>query len=190
MAWLALVQDDPTTNESATHGARGAHTDLMAEGCRRLARALDAERRGIDELRQALGRQRAAVARNDAAALEQTADQVARAVATLGAARRTRGEIMLDLAGDAEAGLPRLERTLGVPVPVELQDARAALLTAARAAAHDVAINQHVLRRAVHAGDLFLQRLFSSMADPMPVYARDATAPARGAPSLLINRRA
>jgi FlgN protein len=190
MAWLALVQDEPLAPDAATQISGVDRNALIADGCRRLARALDAERRAIDDLRQALRRQRAAVAADDAAALEQSADHVARAVNTLGEARRMRGEIMQGLTGSGDATLPQLERTIGQPLPPVLQDARAAVTTAARAAASDVAINQHVLRRALHAGDLFLQRLFSSMSDPMPVYAPGPSGPARETRSLLINRRA
>ncbi len=189
-AWLALVQDEPPAPDAATDAAGGDRAALIADGCRRLARALDSERRAIDDLRQALRRQRAAVAADDAAALEQSADHVARAVNTLGEARRTRGEIMQGLTGSADATFAQLERAIGQPLPPVLQDARAAVTTAARATAGDVAINQHVLRRALHAGDLFLQRLFSSMSDPMPVYAPGPSGPARETRSLLINRRA
>jgi len=163
---------------------------LIADGCRRLAQALDSERRAIHELRQALQRQRAAVAADDAAALEQSADHVGRAVTTLGEARRNRGEIMLALTGRADATFPVLERVIGQALPDALRQARSAVLGAALAAAGDVAINQHVLRRALDAGDAFLQRLFSSMSDPMPVYAPGASSPARETRSLLINRRA
>lgn len=190
MARLALVQDDAVGAESPTPLAGADRSAILADGCRRLTRALDTERRAIDELRQSLGRQRSAVAGNDAGALEQSADQVARAVTTLGEARRTRGEIMRALTGDADTTFPQLERVIGQALPTALQEARAAVLGAARSAASDVAINQHVLRRAVHAGDLFLQRLFSSMADPMPVYAPHAASSTRATPSLLINRRA
>jgi hypothetical protein len=190
MARLTLVQDDVTTADIAGDTGSPDRSALIADGCRRLARALESEGKAILDLRQALQRQRAAVAADDAAGLEQSADHVGRAVSTLGEARRNRGDIMQALTGRADATFPQLERSLGRPLPDALQAARAAVTVAARGAASDVAINQHVLRRALDAGDLFLQRLFSSMTDPMPVYTPAAGGQPRETRSLLINRRA
>jgi hypothetical protein len=188
-ARLALVQNDTTPDDAPAETGGADRRTLVADGCRRLARALESERRAIHDLRQALQRQRAAVAADDAAALEQSADHVGRAVTTLGEARRNRGEIMQALTGRTDSTFLQLEHAIGHPLPATLQEARAAVLGAALGAAGDVAINQHVLRRALRAGDLFLQRLFSSMSDPMPVYAPGASGPARETRSLLINRR-
>jgi hypothetical protein len=189
MARLTLVQDEPVS-EDRDDPSRTTHGTDVVDGCRRLALAFDSERRAIQELRQALLRQRAAIAADDASGLEQSADHVGRAVNTLGEARRNRCEIMYALTGHADGTLPQLERTIGRSLPPVLQEARTAVQQAATRVASDVAINQHVLRRALRAGDLFIQRLFSSMSDPMPVYAPDARTPVREARSLLINRTA
>ena len=189
-ARLALVQDHPASADDAERAAGTGRRALVEDGCLQLARAFDSERRAIQELRQALQRQRAAVAADDAAALELSADHVGRAVATLGEARRCRGEIMHAIAGRADATLAELERSIGRPLPGPLQDARAAVLGVAIGAAGDVAINQHVLRRALDAGDAFLQRLFSSMADPMPVYAPQSAPRTSESRAVLLNRRA
>jgi len=190
MARLTLVQDDPAPSDFSGDLGVPDRAALIADACRRLTHALESERTAILALRQALLRQRAAVAADDAAGLEHSADNVGRAVSALGDARRHRADIMLTLTGRPEATFAQLERTVGGVLPEPLQRARAEVATAARSVASDVAINQHVLRRALDAGDLFLQRLFSSMSDPMPVYAPHAGGPARATQSVLINQRA
>jgi hypothetical protein len=73
----------------------------------------------------------------------------------------------------------------------ELETARNRVKRAALQTSQDLAINQHILRRALEAGDQFLQRLFSMGNDPAPSYQR-ADSGADGTPrsGLILNRTA
>jgi hypothetical protein len=154
-----------------------------------LTAALQRELRLIEDLRQALLRQRAGVAADDAEAIDTSVQVVGRTLLTLDSARRRRMEIVASLLGTEDAPLTQLERRLGGELPASLMAARAAVERAA-AAAQEVAINQQVLRRALEAGDAFLQQLFASTADPMPAYAPGPRAPEPRPSGLLLNRRA
>ncbi len=166
---LMLVQDDPT--------------------CVPLTRALEAERRLINDLRQALLRQRAGIAAADTSAIEASAQVISRTLSSLSQARRTREQLVTALAGDASVPLAQLEDALGGTVPPALRDARAALRASATATASEVAINQHVLRRALEAGNAFLQRLFASAANPLPMYSPAPKRPSTPS-GVLVNQRA
>ena len=78
------------------------------------------------------------------------------------------------------------------PLPEGFIRARAELREAAQGAATDVSINHAVLRRAVEAGEGFLQRLFASAADPPAVYgAGDKHGdPPAGGPGVILDRSA
>ncbi|HTS87720.1 MAG TPA: hypothetical protein VMG41_04445 [Gemmatimonadales bacterium] len=145
----------------------------------------------IGELRQALLRQRAGVAADDAEAVESSVQAMGRTLLTLDEAKRRRAALTALITGGEPAPLDRLESLLGGSVPPELEEARTMLKRAALQAAQDVAINQHILKRALEAGDLFLQKLFSMAGDPAPSYARgeqprDTTPPS----GLILNRTA
>ncbi|MEP6571517.1 MAG: hypothetical protein ABJD11_02445 [Gemmatimonadota bacterium] len=164
-------------------------------GCRKgdrlteLAAALTYEARVIDELRQALLRQRAGVAADDAQAIESSVHAMGRTLLTLDEARRRRAALTSLITGGDAAPLDSLEVCLGIPLPASLIAARADLRHSAVLAGQDVAINQHVLRRALDAGDAFLQQLFSAASDPSPGY--HASERPDAAPSgLLLNRMA
>ena len=135
-----------------------------------LAEALSYEASVIEELRQALLRQRAGVAADDPAAIEASVQAIGRTLFTLDEAKRRRATLVALLAGQEPAPLDTLEQLLGGSLPIELEDARTMVKRSALLAAQDVAINQHILRRALEAGDLFLQRLFSMAGEPVPVY--------------------
>jgi hypothetical protein len=156
-----------------------------------LAAALIYEARVIDELRQALLRQRAGVAADDAEAIESSVHAMGRTLLTLDEARRRRAALTTLITGGDAAPLDNLEASLGMPLPASLLAARAEVRHSAVLAAQDVAINQHVLRRALDAGDAFLQQLFSAAGDPSPAYHATERSEAASAPSgLLLNRMA
>jgi hypothetical protein len=132
--------------------------------------ALGHELRLIDDLRQVLLRQRAAVAADDPEASESSVHAIGRTLLTLEEARRRRGALIALVTGNSAIVLSDLEAHLGFSPPDAFVAAREALRRAAEATSRELAINQTVLRRALEAGDAFLQELFSSTADPMPAY--------------------
>jgi hypothetical protein len=156
-----------------------------------LAQALLYEANVIEELRQALLRQRAGVSADDAEQVEASIHAMGRTLLTLEEARRRRGALTALISGAENTPLERLEAMFGGILPAELESARARVKRAALATAQDVAINQHILRRALEAGDAFLQRLFSMGADPAPSYQRSDSAPdAAPRAGLILNRTA
>ena len=171
---LTLIANGSALGQSATTGRR------LDE----LAGALEQERRVIDDLGQALLRQRAGVVADDAEAIEASGQAVSRTLLTIDDARRRRIELVGSLTGTDEMPLAHLEHCLRRTLPERLGTARESLRGAAEAAARDIAINQQVVRRALEAGDAFLQQLFASVGDP-PVYAppvRGGDARASGVP--------
>jgi len=126
----------------------------------------------IDDLRQALMRQRVAVAADDREAIESSVHAIGRTLLTLEEARRRRGALVVLIVGTATIALADLEIQLGFPAPDDFIAAREAVRRAAEATSRGLAINQTILRRALEAGDAFLQQLFSSTAAPAPAYTR------------------
>lgn len=149
---LSLVEHGSTLGQAAQLERRLAElTALLAH-----------EHRMIEELRQALLRQRAGVATDDAEAIDASVAAVGRTLLAIDAARRCRTEVVGEITGDGETPLADLERRLRRSLPAPLAHAREQVRRSADAAAHELAINQHILRRVLEAGDAFLQRLFSS----------------------------
>jgi hypothetical protein len=156
-----------------------------------LADALRHEARIIDELRQALLRQRAGVAEDDAETVEASIQATGRTLLTLDEAKRRRAALTSLIAGGEPTPLDRLETMLGGTLPSDVEQARSEVKRAALLTAQEIAINQHILKRALEAGDVFLQKLFSMGAEPSPGYARGERslepAPQSG---LILNRTA
>ncbi len=154
-----------------------------------LAEALLYEANVIEELRQALLRQRAGVAADDAEMVEASIHAMGRTLLTLDEAKRRRSALTALIAGGEPTPIDRLETLLGGSLPPDVEEARGMVKRSALMAAQDVAINQHILKRALEAGDVFLQRLFSMAQEPAPGYQRGerAVEPAAG---LLLNRTA
>jgi len=155
-----------------------------------LTAALEHEAAAIRGLREALVQQRAAVAANDAAAVNASVDDVGRILLAVEEARRQREAMVAALAGGPGATLEGLGAPDARPGRAAFDTARAALRRAAEEAAHEAAVNRAVLRRAVEAGEAFLQSLFSSAADPSPVYAPAEGRERPGAPGFILNRKA
>lgn len=135
-----------------------------------LAAAVEREAGLTAQLRDALSRQRASVAMDDVAAVLASCDEVSRLLLTLEESRRSRARAMQRLTGDAAGTLTGLEQSAGAPLSARLLDAREALREAAGQTAMEAAVNHTVLRRAVEAGEAFLQALFSTTAEPQSVY--------------------
>jgi hypothetical protein len=156
-----------------------------------LAEALLYEANVIEELRQALLRQRAGVAADDAELVETSIHAMGRTLLTLDEAKRRRAALTALIAGGNPTPLDGLEAVLGGTLPREVEEARTMVKRAALLTAQDVAINQHILKRALEAGDLFLQKLFSMSGQPAPGYARGER-PLEPAPQsgLILNRTA
>jgi hypothetical protein len=155
-----------------------------------LAKALLYEASVIEELRQALLRQRAGVAADDAEQVESSIHAMGRTLLTLEEARRRRGALTALIAGSDPIPLEKLEALFGGILPPQVENARARVKRAALTTAQEVAINQHILRRALEAGDAFLQRLFSMASDPAPSYQRNESAAEAPRAGLILNRTA
>lgn len=159
---------------------------------RELARALAREARLLDDLREVLLRQRNGVATNDANAIESSVHAMGRTLHTLGDVQSHRTQLIASVGGTADQALEELAATLTEPVATEFREARAAARRAGSAVARELAINQHIIQRALDAGEAFIQRLFSTVAQPNPVYEpgskRDRSVVQRG--GVLVNRTA
>ncbi len=156
-----------------------------------LAVALEREATLTTQLRDALSRQRASVAIDDVAAVLSSCDEVSHVLLTLEEARRSRAAAMLKLTGDAEAGLAALEERVVGPLSERLTQARQSLRVAAGETALEAAVNHTVLRRAVEAGEAFLQALFSTTMEPEPVYrSGDRKDESAGGAGWLLDRKA
>ena len=123
-------------------------------------------------------------------AIESSVHAIGRTLLTLEEARRRRGTLTALVAGRPGVALADLEQHLGA-LPAGLVAAREAVRRGAEATALDVAINQTVLRRALEAGDAFLQQLFSSTGRPDAGLRARVPVPAEARPSgLILNRTA
>jgi hypothetical protein len=167
-----------------------AELDRRAARLQELERALEDEAHLVAELRGVLQRQRAGVAASDYRRVEESVLAMSRIVLTLEEARRHRETITATLADGEVVPLSQLETHLGSPLPEPLSAVRAAVRSAASAAAEDIAINQRVLRRALEAGDAFLQQLFSAASEASPVYLPEQRATEAPRGGVLLNRTA
>ncbi len=158
---------------------------------RELAECLEEEARLVEALRDALLQQRAAVAADRPEAIQAGVEEMARILLALAETRRRRSERLADLCGDGATPMDRVADILGVPLPPAVESARLHLRRLASDTAREAAINREVLRRAIEAGDAFIQQLFSGAAPPSTAYgsaeARRGEGPRRG---FLLNRRA
>ncbi len=156
-----------------------------------LAGAMADEAQLISELRDTLLRQREGVALADVGAIESSIHALGRTLFTLDEARRRRTAITAALTGQDSLGCHELESSLGRPLPEPVATARRAIQHAALQATEDVAVNQQVLKRALEAGESFLQQLFVTASNPLPTYgAGDPRPEAAAAMGVLVNRTA
>jgi hypothetical protein len=176
-------------NRALRSGA-AAETDRRAARLDELERALQDEARLVGDLRDVLVHQRAGVASSDYRQVEASVLAMSRIVLTLEEARTHREAITATLANGETVPLGELESHLGAPLPEPLNAVRAAVRKVAGAAAEDIAINQRVLRRALEAGDAYLQRLFSAADDPSPVYCPEKHPSEGPRGGVLLNRTA
>jgi len=179
---LSLVQQPGAARASAPAGD-AAKLDALREVLLREAQL-------ATELRDELLRQRAAVAAADTAAVDRGSDALSRVLLGLDEARRRRGELLEALTGDANVPLDRLEAQFGGALPPALESARRTLRRAATDAAREATINRGVLRRAVDAGEAFLQDLFSGGAPQAPTYGATPTAPTPPPAGRILDRTA
>lgn len=156
----------------------------------RLAQALLQEARLLDDLRAALMEQRAGVAQNDVRVIEESINQMSRTLLTIEEARRHRTTLIAHLSGERVLTLSEVESALPPPMRVRVVDARAAARRAATAVAREVAINDHIVRRALDAGEAYIQLLFSTVSGPDPSYMPTKGAGEKASAGMLLNRRA
>ncbi len=157
---------------------------------RELAESLVQEADVARELREAPIQQRDAVARMDNAGVEASVDAIGRILLTVEAAKARRTGLVTAVTGIPDLPLDQLETSLGVELGAPLQHARQRLRRAAQDVAQEVAINRAVLRRAVEAGEAYVQALFSCVVGPSPAYAPAERAESAAATGVLVNRRA
>jgi hypothetical protein len=155
---LSLVEED------RSDGGEGTVHRRLDE----LTSALAHELRVIDDLRRALMRQRAAVAADDPDAIESSVHAIGRTPLTLEEAGRRRGALLALIAGNSAIALADLESHVGFSVSEDFVATREAVRRSAEDTSRELAINQAILRRALEAGDAFLQQLFSNTAVPDP----------------------
>ena len=133
-----------------------------------LAAALEFEVTVLDRVRLALLRQRAGVAAADQDMIDAGLHAMGRSLLTLDEARRRRATLTALILGEEIA---RLDRHGVVPdgrFTPEVDLAGERMKRASLRAMEEAAINQHILRGVLEAGDAFLQRLFSMSAEPEP----------------------
>jgi len=152
-----------------------------------LTGALHAELALVEELNEHLRRQRAGVAEDDVAAVDDTVDQIGRVLHALEGARARRASMVFDLCGNETLPLDRLVEWLGDIDTADFDAARTALRHAAAETAREAGINRVVLERATANGETFLQELFSSIAEPDPIYGVTPPEPSTG--PVMLNRR-
>jgi len=156
---------------TATHrdGVTGAAAPTTNdERIERLVQSLEREVELLQELSAVLEQQRQGVARNDSTAIESSIQALGRTILTLEESRRQRRAVLALIGDTEEVELNDLEAHLGDSITPQLAAARTAVQQAAAAVSRDLSINQAVLNRAVQAGDVFLQRLFSTASHTTP----------------------
>ncbi len=170
--------------------AAASITDRPARRPRKLdelTAALGEEISLMRELRDALLGQRGAIAANDRGMIELSINRIGRVLLSIEAARKRRSslaELMSELerAGVTTAADELDRKRLGAT--------REKLMELGKAVARDIAINQHVLRKAIEAGDAFLQQLFSDATSLTPVYKPSGNGESGGSNAVLVNRTA
>ena len=170
---------------------RGGHGQALEQELRGLACALDHEAIVVEELAGALRRQRGVVASGDARALDENVEAVGRLMRTLEEARHQRIEAMASLAGGEDPSLGALATALEIRLPEALTRAGERLRQAAGQVVHEASLNRMLLKRAMDAGQEYLQTLFSAAAGPTPGYLPgERRDPGGGASGVLLDRSA
>ncbi len=152
-----------------------------------LTAALVSEAELLSGIREVLQRQRVAVAENDVQALEDSIGALARAVLVAGELRELRSSLLRRLTGESEIRLddPRLG---GEEVSPALQDARSVLRRAAIRVAQELAVNRHIVSRAMRSGEEMIQRLFAGGASAESAYAELEGNDVSSRGGMLVNR--
>ncbi len=143
----------------------------------------------LEDVRAALLEQRAGVASNDAERIEGGTHRLGRSLLTIEEARRHRSDLTSVLGGGRPLNLSELELVLPQQMLADLSEARGQLRTAANDVAREVAINDLVVRRALDAGESFIQVLFSTVAGPPATYDGAVSAVESTGGGVLLNRR-
>ena len=154
-----------------------------------LADALRHEVELLDNVREALLEQRAGVASNDAGRIEAGTHRLGRRLLMIEEARRHRDDLTSVLGGGRPLNLNELDLAVPSPMLDGLSDARVQLRTAASGVAREVAINDLVVRRALDAGEAFIQVLFSTVSGPPATYEGRVGVGESTGGSVLLNRR-
>jgi hypothetical protein len=104
-------------------------------------------------------------------------------------ARRHRDDLTSVLGGGRPLNLNELDLAIPRSMLDDLSDARVQLRTAANGVAREVAINDLVVRRALDAGEAFIQVLFSNVTGPPATYEGGVGALESAGGGVLLNRR-
>jgi hypothetical protein len=153
-----------------------------------IADALAGETSLIDELIAIMLRQREAVAVNDLQAVDDSVFATHRVLGTLAESRRRRRSLSIMLGEREDLPLESLDNVLGDRMTESLRVVRSALHDSARVLSREVAINRHVLRNALAAGDTYLRTLAGAPATATYSPVPDSSAATRGV--TVLNRRA
>ena len=164
---------------------------LRDNGWEDLAAALHHEARLLEDLRETLLQQRTGVSKNDVALIEDSIQAMGRTLHTIQEARGCRHALVTLLTDGTGTTLNDVEQSLGIPPPSSLEIAKETMRRSASAVAQEAAINQHVIRRALDAGESYIQCLFSAVSDLNPVYdPKEQAADGSRNNAMLVNRRA
>jgi hypothetical protein len=149
----------------------------------RLSGALSDEASAVEQIRHALVRQRAAIAASDRDKVRASLSALDRAMLTFEEARRRRESVVAGLAPGAPR-LDELDSRHGVQLSPAAASARRTLRLAAVNTAREVAINRHVLERAVAANEELLRHLLTAVSPPAG-YAPTGPSPASATSALM-----
>jgi len=122
--------------------------------------------------------------------VDDSSDVTSRLLLALDEAKRRRTDIVAALTGDPGVPLGHLETQLGESLPPAVESARLTLQRAAADVSREAAINRVVLRRAVEAGEAFLQDLFSGGEPQPPGYGAASPPSPPSASGRLLDRTA
>ena len=142
------------------------------------------------QLRDELVQQRGAVASGEPVSVDRSSEATSRLLLALDEAKRRRADIVAALTGDPAVPLDHLEAQLGQSLPPAVESARLTLRRAAADVSREASINRVVLRRAVEAGEAFLQDLFSGGEPRPPSYGAQTPAPPPSPAGRLLDRTA
>lgn len=158
---LSSLRDGPV-------GANGAPPPLAV-----LERALKEEKQLLGQLSTILLQQRDGIVRDDLGAVDDSIFSAQRVVLTLGEAYQRRQELLRIITGVSGVSLEDVEDVLGGMLSDGMIGTLRELEEMAGRVSRDVAINRHVLQRALESCHEYVQALACAVSPNEPVYGPD-----------------